>query len=144
MLPSLHDNYLVSYAVDCAARRIEIRARRPHSAGGESRIVVFDGVEAYHFQNDAFGNIIFSLELIGVEHLLSKYRSEIAESYRTAGAPGPWAADLDLASQILKDKGVQGFILSSSYGLSGWVLAKDAQAAPGEEEGAARWRWPVY
>jgi hypothetical protein len=27
---------------------------------------------------------------------------------------------------VLAAKGTQGFILSSSYGLSGWVLAKEA------------------
>ncbi|MGV7214119.1 hypothetical protein [Bradyrhizobium sp. UFLA05-112] len=43
-----------------------------------------------------------------------------------AGAPGPWAADLAAAAQVLAAKDVKGFILSSSYGLSGWVLAKEA------------------
>ena len=43
-----------------------------------------------------------------------------------AGTPDSWAADLASAPQALTSKGIQGFILSSSYGLSGWVLAKEA------------------
>ena len=130
MLPSLHDNFLMGYEVNCETRQIKLYAKNdPRSPGSEkhpTRIIVFNGVEGYQFENDAFGNIIFSLESIPVETLLSKFGSRIAESYRLAGAPGPWAADLVPASRILMAKGVQGFILSSSYGLSGWILAKEA------------------
>ena len=63
---------------------------------------------------------------VSIEQVLADYGSGIAESYRMAGAPGPWAADLASATQVLAAKGVKGFVLSSSYGLSGWVLAKEA------------------
>jgi hypothetical protein len=124
MLPSLHDNYLVAYEVRCEAREIKLYARR--TADGRGRAVVFSDVEAYDFQNDAFGNIISSLEEVSAERLIAEFSSQIAESYRLAGAPGPWAADLASAPQVLAAKGVCGFILSSSYGFSGWVLAKEA------------------
>ena len=111
MLPSLHDDYLVSYEVNCEARQIKLSARRAESTEQNmTRTIVFDGVEGYHFQNDAFGNIIFSLEEVPVEQLLSDYGSMIAESYRMAGAPGPWAADLSSAGQALASEGVKGFI----------------------------------
>ena len=58
MLPSLHDNYLVSYEVSCEARQIKLFARRPTDGKTDNgRIIVFSGVEGYAFQNDAFGNI---------------------------------------------------------------------------------------
>jgi len=129
-LPSLHDNFLVSYEVDCEARRIKLRARRDErveaNRGLPVRTIVFAGVEGYQFENDAFGNIIFSLECVPIEHLLGAYGSRIAESYRLAGAPGPWAANLASAAQSLKAKRIQAFELSSSYGISGWILAKEA------------------
>jgi hypothetical protein len=131
MLPSLHDHFLVSYEVNCETRQIKLYAKRDPrllATSGEKTIsvVVFDGVEGYQFENDAFGNIIFSLEAIPVAQLLATYGSRIAESYRMAGAPGSWAGDLASATEVLAAKGTQGFILSSSYGLSGWVLAKEA------------------
>jgi hypothetical protein len=128
MLPSLHDDYLASYEVSCEARQIKLLARRPSWTDSNHRIITFSDVDGYSFQNDAFGNIIFSIEEVPVERLLSEFGSQIAESYRLAGAPGPWAGDLASAAQGLAAKGVRGFILSSSYGLSGWVLAKDASA----------------
>jgi hypothetical protein len=131
---SLHDNFLVSYEVNCEARQIKLHAkvdpRDPAKREQQPRTVVFNGVEGYQFENDAFGNIIFSLEAVSIEQVLADHGSGIAESYRIAGAPGPWAADLASAAQGLAAKGVQGFILSSSYGLSGWVLAKEALVEP--------------
>jgi hypothetical protein len=127
MLPSLHDNYLIAYEVNCESRQIKLHARRPAwSEEQGTRTIVFSGVEGYQFENDAFGNIVFSLEKTSVEQLLAEYGARIAESFHSAGAPGPWAADLASAAQKLAAKGIQGFTLSSSLGLSGWVLAREA------------------
>jgi hypothetical protein len=130
MLPSLHDWFLVSYEVDCEGRRIRLRAKRdprlePVSGSLEGRTIEFGGVEGYNFENDAFGNIIFSLTEVSVAQILLDHGSEIEESYRMAGAPGRWADDLKAANAILEAKGVSGFVLSSSYGLSGWLLASE-------------------
>ena len=75
MLPSLHDYFLISYEVQCEARRITLRARpdtRPHPAPDQASdcIIVFEGVEGYHFWDDAFGNIIFSLTEISIDKVL--------------------------------------------------------------------------
>lgn len=131
MLPSLHDDFLVSYEVNSETRQIKLRAKRdPREPAGQgertNHTIVFNGVEGYQFENDNFGNIIFSLEAVPIERILATYVSRIAESYRMAGAPESWAADLASAPQVLAAKGTQGFILSSSYGLSGWILAGEA------------------
>lgn len=129
VVPSLHDDFLVSYEVNCEARQIKLRARRDRRVPGNEhlrdRVIVFNGVEGYQFENDAFGNIIFSLQRIPVEQLISERKAEIAESFRMRGAPGSWAADLGSAAQTLTAIGIQAFDLSSSYGLSGWILAKE-------------------
>jgi hypothetical protein len=130
MLPSLHDDFLVSYEVNCETRQIKLYAKRDPRvpAGNEERtrhIIVFNGVEAYQFENDNFINIIFSLEAVPVERIIAMYGPRIAEFDRMAGGPDSWAADLASAPQVFAAKGTQGFLLSSSYGLSGWVLAKE-------------------
>ncbi|WP_092514081.1 hypothetical protein [Afipia sp. GAS231] len=127
-VPSLHDNFLVSYEVNCEARQIKLRATRdPRIPGNElqrDRTIVFNGVEGYQFENDAFGNIIFSLQRIPVGQLIVERGGQIAESYRMTGAPA-WAADLGSAAQALAVMGMQAFDLNASYGLSGWILAKE-------------------
>ena len=135
MLPSLHDDFLVSYEVNCETRQIKIRAKRDPRVPAvneeqTSRAIIFNGVEGYQFENDNFVNIIFSLEAVSAQQILADYGPRIAESHRMAGAPDSWAADLASAPQVLAAKGVHGFVLSSSYGLSGWVLAKEALVEP--------------
>ncbi|MEZ2144204.1 hypothetical protein AAE026_18250 [Bradyrhizobium sp. DN5] len=134
MLPSLHDDFVVSYEVNCESRQIKLHTRRdPRDAAKRERrprTIVLNGVEGYQFEGDAFGNIISSLAAVSIEQVFADHGSRIAESYRMAGAPGPWAADLAAAAQVLAARGIKGFVLSSSYGLSGWVLAKEALVEP--------------
>jgi hypothetical protein len=132
MLPSFHDDYVVGYEVDCEGRqiRLHIKPATPAAEQAPVNTVVFTGVEGYSFQNDAFGNIILDLETVTATRFVSQYRAALAESFRLSGAPGAWVSDLDAAPRILSERGVQAFVLSSSYGLSGWVLAREAFVAP--------------
>jgi hypothetical protein len=124
MTRSIHDNLLASYEVQCEGRTITLRTEyRVPEKPTEFTNVIFEGVQGYCFENDAFGNIIFGLEMVSLEYLLTEFGPAISESYRLSGARGSWAADLGLASEYLREHGIKGFILSSSCGLSGWVLA---------------------
>jgi hypothetical protein len=124
MALSLHDNLLVSYEVQCEARTITLRTeyRTPNRP---AEVVTVTGVQGYRFENDAFGNVIFDIEVVRVEEFLKAYGPEISESDRIAGSPGPWAANLAAAHGYLREQGVQGFCLNSSHGLSSWVLARE-------------------
>jgi hypothetical protein len=134
MTRSIHDNLLVSYEVKCEARTITLRTEcRVPEEPTEFTNVIFEGVEGYSFQNDAFGNIIFDVEWVSVETLLTQFGGEIAESYRMSGSPGKWAANLASAPEYLRDRGIKAFILSSSCGLSGWVVAKEMSVLDAEQ-----------
>ena len=134
MTLSIHDNLLVSYEVQCKARTITLRTEyREADKPPEFTNVIFAGVQGYRFENDAFGNIILGLETIPVEDLLRDFAAEISESYRMAGSPGPWAANPGSAPKYLREQGIKGFILSSSCGLSGWVLAKEVSVLNAEQ-----------
>jgi hypothetical protein len=131
MTPSVHDNLLVSYEVQCEARTITLHTEyRVKNKPTEFTNIIFTGVQAYRFENDAFGNIILGLETVTAEAFLKQYGDEISESYRMAGSPGPWAENLATALGYLRDERTQAFILSSSYGLSGWVLAREMSFSP--------------
>ncbi len=133
MALSVHDNVLVSYEVRCEARVITLRTKyRTANKPTEFTDVIFEGVQGYRFENDAFENIIFGVETVSVEDLLTEFGAEISESYRMAGSPGSWAANLGAAAEYLRERGIKGFTLSSSYGLSGWVLAKEMSIANAE------------
>jgi hypothetical protein len=134
MALSVHDNMLVSYEVRCDERTILLRTeRRVKNEPTEVVNVVFTGVQGYRFGNDAFGNIIFDVETVAIDQFLKEHGTEISESYRMAGAPGTWAANLETAPGHLRERGIQGYILSSSYGLSGWVLAREVSISRAEQ-----------
>jgi hypothetical protein len=131
MALSVHDNLLVSYEVQCDARTILLRTEhRAKNEPTEFVNVMFKGVEGYRFENDAFGNIVFDIETVALDQFLKEHSQEIPESYRMAGAPGRWAANLETASGCLLEQGIRAFILSSSLGLSGWVLAREISMSP--------------
>ena len=134
MALSVHDNLLVSYEVRCDARAILLRTE--HRAKNEPTDfvnVIFKGVQGYRFENDAFGNIILDVGTVAIDQFLKEHGTEISESYRMAGSPGPWAGNLETASDYLAEQGIQAFILSSSYGLSGWVLAREIAILPAQQ-----------
>jgi hypothetical protein len=125
MTLSIHDDQLVSYDVQCEKRTITLHTEyRVEDKPTEFTNVVFEGVQGYHFENDAFGNIIFDVSNVPVEQFLAEYGNEMSELYRMNGSP-TWAADLVSAPECLREQGIKAFILSSSLGLSGWVLAKE-------------------
>jgi hypothetical protein len=130
-LPAFHDSLVVGYEVDCEARELRLHIRPPVSDAAREGVstVVFAGVQGYHFEHDAFGNIVFDLESVPMEWFVTQNRSELDEFHRF-GALGAWAADLDAAPAVLSGLGIQAFVLSASLGLTGWVLAKEASVRP--------------
>ena len=133
MTLSVHDNRLVSYEVRCEERIITLRTEyRAKNMPTEFTNIVFEKVQGYRFENDAFGNIIFELATVPVEQFLTEYGAEISELRRMTGSPA-WATDLGSAPGYLHDQGIKGFILSSSLGLSGWVLAEECSIFPAQK-----------
>lgn len=138
MSPSIHDNLLVSYEVQCERRTITLRTEyRVEGEPREFTNVVLDGVQAYHFENDAFGNIILDVADVTVEQFLTEYGAEISELYRMTGSPGKWVENLDSAPGYLRGQGIRAFILYSSIGLSGWILAENISIFHAERGDAA-------
>jgi hypothetical protein len=130
MALSIHDNQLVSYEVQCEKRTITLRTEyHVKSKPTEFTNVIFEGVQGYHFENDAFGNIIFDVSTVPVEQFLKDYGAEMSELNRMIGSL-TWAADIDSAPDYLREQGIKAYILSSSLGLSGWVLAKEISILP--------------
>jgi hypothetical protein len=129
MALSVHDNYLVSYEILSEQRRIVLRTEcRDGREVPEVTSVIFTGVEGYHFEQDCFQNILFDVEKVGVERILEDRAAEIDAAKRHV--TWPWIEDLSKAREWLNGRGIRGFLIESSVGLCGWVLARDAVFAP--------------
>lgn len=128
MALSVHDNHLVSYEVLSAQHKIVLRTE--YRDGGELpdvTAVIFTGVEGYHFELDCFENILFDVERVPVARILEERAEEISAAARYV--TWPWVQDLAQAHEWLESKGIVGFLVDSSVGLCGWVLAQDAVLA---------------
>jgi hypothetical protein len=124
----VHDSHLASYEVDCEQRVIRIHASYPRDGQEPIRTdILFTGVQAYHLEHDAFGNLIFEFDEIPAAELYQQQAAYISESYRNSGSPGPWAETLEKALAHLAQHGIKGFVLGSSYGMRGWILAQQIE-----------------
>lgn len=129
---SVHDNRVVAYEVDSERRRIVLHTRFDEVPGVvEHTDVVFEGVHAYRFEHDTLGNILFDIEEYPLEAWLSEEEAFL-EQGRQYGWPGTWNDSSEAALTYLRSVGGKAFMLSSSCGLSGWVVSASCryEAAP--------------
>ena len=128
-MKSWHDYHITHYEVDSLNKTITFRVAWPYDT--ETSIkngkIKFTGVIGYHLENDAFGNIILSFESVPIETIISKNKEYIENSFKWSGAFADWAEDIESASEKLKKKNIEGYILSSSIGLSGWLLVESVE-----------------
>lgn len=134
---SVHDNLIVSYEVHCEGREIRLcTEKRDGGEPFERIVIVVRGVEAYYFEHDCLGNILSDIEEVPADDILREQESRFIEGHRAAGWPRFWRNSLEEARGYLRENGTRGFEISSSYGLSGWVLAAEMQMLnPTENEG---------
>jgi len=122
--PSVHDNRIIAYSVFAAEKRIVIQTefcdRKPH----ELTNIVFDDVLAYHFENDLFGTIIFDVQEMDLSKLLKECSAMFDYGWRY-GWPRGWDKNKEEIEVFVRRMNMRAFVLSASYGMTGWVLAKD-------------------
>jgi hypothetical protein len=127
MLPSFHDALVIGFSVLSEDRELRIDFRLPGS--NEKLSLHFTGVEAYRFGDDAFGNIVGEFIEVPAIGLFSAHSNHLRESFQRSGSPGAWVLSEESAIAYLNSKGVRGFTLDSSIGLSGWVFARACTCA---------------
>jgi hypothetical protein len=125
--PSVHDNFVYAYSVDCEGRLLVLhtafRDREPH----EFTDIVFRDVVAHHFEHVLPGSIVFDVEESDLAALVRDNASLLADSWRYGWPPVEYGGDLSALESALKAASVRAFSIGSSYGLSGWVLAASCE-----------------
>ncbi|MCL6660004.1 hypothetical protein PAEN_08155 [Paenibacillus amylolyticus] len=87
--------------------------------------VLFSGVMAHAFDTPLHGSIILDLDEWDVEHFIPHNR-ELLESGKGYGWPVSYVSYEELQTRLIEEK-YKYMVISSSYGLSGWVLAKNVE-----------------
>ena len=141
---SWHDFHIDGYAVDGQRREIAFELTwpndRPAQVGGAR--LVFEGVEAYFLEHDLGSNIVHGFAERPSRGFLEEWAERFELSARHGWPafwrpapypPRPVEVEPDDAFRLLVRRNARCTQLSSSYGLSRWVIAanvrEQAQAA---------------
>ena len=123
MATSVHDHTIVGYEVDARERRLAFHTElKSNGAAVERCTVIFSGVEAYYLEHDSFGTILFGIDEVPATTLFDNNLARFEAGHKAAGWPRFWKRNADDARHYLKVQ-KRGFEISSSIGMSGWVLA---------------------
>jgi len=124
LVRSVHDNNIFAYTVDCENRRLTLHTVSHRGEAPAYTDIVFEDVVAHKFENVLSGNIILCIDEVAAKTIVGCEAALFAESWKYGWPPIEYNGGPDVLISALQNQGILGFEISSSYGLSGWVLAK--------------------
>ena len=117
----IHDYEISSYQVDIYNHKLQIFAEYSET---EKKSVTFTNLLAHHFENVTYSNILFDITQITIDCFIETYKEMLEESLRSA-FPVWGAKNCEDLRVYLKENEQKTFIVYSSLGLSGFVIAKE-------------------
>ena len=126
MLTDIHDSSLVGYSVDSVREEIRFKVAPQSWQAFPPFDIVFSGVKAHQFRWPLLPAILGGLFEQPSQDFLKQEWQEIIAGSQTSAWPGSWSASFETASSFIHAENLTAFRVESSYGLSGWVLAKSA------------------
>ena len=124
-MKSFHDFNIYEYGVNCGQREITLKLKQHH--GSESGTVILGGVIGHRFEKVLEGNIVLSIEEYKPLHFHAQFKNEILE-YVKWGLPLRFESSAEFEAQS-NQKNLKFIVISSSYGLSGWVICTSVSVA---------------
>jgi hypothetical protein len=124
MTKSIHDNQITSYSVDSVLHQIIIKTIFKNGNKIENTEIKFNEVIGYFFEGDNFASIVFSIEETNPKEIIRK-NTEMFINGQKYCWPGAWNNSIEEAEEYLLKHNIKGYSISSSYGLAGWIMAKE-------------------
>jgi hypothetical protein len=126
---SIHDNHVYGYSVDCEGRQLTLHTAFTDCDPVEYTDVIFRDVFAHRFEHVLAGNILFDVQEIELTALVQDNAELLAESWRYGWPPFDYGGDLAKLVSSMRAASARAFAVNSSYGLSGWVVARSSERA---------------
>jgi hypothetical protein len=124
MTTSIHDHRIRELTISAAERTIRLVTGYPEIAGPQQAEAIFNGVEAYVFNGDALGTILFDIEVVDALMLYREWAVQLQAAYTQTGGHAPWVANERDAVAFLSNGDLHASRVSSSIGLEGAVWAR--------------------
>ena len=125
--PSVHDNDVYGFTFNGEASRLTLHTLYRHITPHEYTDVVFCDVVAHYFEHVLSGNILFDVCDVTPDAIVDRFAGLFVSSWRFGWPTLEYRGDLDLLKSLLRENGVKGFDIESSYGMTGWVLCKSCE-----------------
>ena len=120
---NLHDNRVLRCCADFEAHTLHLDTR---TEAGEVVSVHFTGLLAHWFENMAQDNILFGMDEITIDGFFEQYR-ELLDGTIPYGFPACCGIE-ELRERMEREK-IRVFVIDSSLGLCGFVLAQEVEIA---------------
>lgn len=130
---SIHDNVIYGYTVDCERQRIILHTEFHETGRAEYTDVIFLGVLVHHFERVLMGNILFSIDEVEPDQIIEGWQQVFMRQKQYCWPAIEYQA-LDELAATLRQRGLSGYEISSSYGMSGWVLAEEMEICARESK----------
>ena len=120
---NLHDNRVLRCCADFEAHTLHLDTR---TEAGEVVSVHFTGLLAHWFENMVQDNILFGMDEITIDGFFDQYR-ELLDGTIPYGFPACCGIE-ELRERMEREK-IRVFVIDSSLGLCGFVLAQEVEIA---------------
>ena len=118
----VHDNIINSYRIDFTTETMVITTQYDDGKSHEKTDVLFNGYLAHIFYNVMKGSVLNDIEEYPLSHFLEDER-EILMERKQYGWPTFYETESDFL-QYLNENDYRAFLVTSSIGLYGWIVAK--------------------
>lgn len=120
---NVHDNELVSYVVDLRHCKIILSTVCQNSDSITS--IEFTDVLAHVFETQLQGSIILDISTMEIRKFIEQNK-ELLEKQKSYGWPRHYETVEDLLNYLQKER-YNYYVVSASYGLNGWIVAKECR-----------------
>ena len=119
---SWHDYRLAGYRVDGERKELSLSLRRPDKVAGVDAELTFSGLLDYRFEHDLGINIVAAITESPIAPFVQENQALFAQEEKW-GWPRAWKGTAEKTVQQLASEKRRLWVLTSSYGLTGWVIA---------------------
>lgn len=119
----IHDNVILSYMVDLQNDQIVIHTRDESSL--KEVDIVLKEVLSHRFEHPLKGSVILAITVSNISSFIAGH-VELLQNGKDYSWPAAYDSIDELEKQLTED-GYKYIHLYSSYGLNGWILAKDLE-----------------
>lgn len=120
-MSQVHDNVIKSYTVDFENATLIINTKYQDRKISENTDVIFTEYLTHVFDNEIRGSIIFDIEESSYKLFLES--EQVLKEQKNYGWPIAYKSEKELVDFLESNK-YKAYEICSSYGLNGWVLAK--------------------